>query len=170
MVEGFQQFTRFSWLVNQGASFTQRHKDLVLYDRTAVSSTDRLILSPFTLGFRAGGSPETIQIVIPPALYPMVLRLFHRRSSDYIIYHVHDGSLACSRWGSYSIHMYVWFPADCLHSILFLWYSLHVNTGAIEMLSIPKKIWKHQVFHILSTFKKLTKFRRIWCLDRDSSI
>ena len=71
--------------ISRTCILAKRNKDLILYDRTAVSSTDRLILGPFTLGFRTRGSPETIQIVIPPALYPVVLRLFHRRSSDYII-------------------------------------------------------------------------------------
>lgn len=102
MLEGFQQFTEFTpnnYLLGrlglsdfEGAReirvvgisrtgvLTQRHQHFILNNRAAVSSTNRLVLGAFTLGF----GPR-IQFVIPEVFYPLVLTIFHFVSSAYII-------------------------------------------------------------------------------------
>ena len=104
---GFQQFKRFSLAHycarRQGFSdlkctrcseigricrsrvFLKGYKNLILHDAARRCGAEGLVSCTFPAIFGARGTPEAVQNVIPGALYPLALTVYHPVSSDYLI-------------------------------------------------------------------------------------
>jgi len=72
--------------IRRAGVLTQRHKHLVLDDRTAVGSTDRLVLGTLAAGLRTGVTEETVTI----QLHGLTRLLCEVVDYDGLASHLHD--------------------------------------------------------------------------------